>query len=104
MSKLIFAGGIRECARSLADEIGKRYPSALANSPEPMVSQRRLSEILESVFSRSREFSRERRLGIIGQMRLGRALKWQLRELGYDEDFIDMAARYLAESVAPEPG
>lgn len=103
MLGLFFAPSIRECARSLADEISRRYPSAIANSPEPMVSQRRLSEILESVFSQSRRFSQERRLGVIAQIKLGRALKWQLRELGYDEDFIDMAAEYLAASVAREP-
>ena len=103
MFRLLFAGGIQECARALAGDIARRYPAALANSPEPLVSQRRRSEILETVFLQARQFSQEHRLGVIGQIRLGGALKWQLKEMGYDEEFIDMAAELLAASVAREP-
>lgn len=104
MFRLFFVHGVAECARSLAEEIARRYPSAIANSPEPMVSERRVSEILESVFEQSHRFSRGQRLGVVGQIRLGRALKWQLRELGYNENFVDMAGRYLAAGVQSRPG
>jgi hypothetical protein len=45
----------------------------------------------------------ERRLGVLGQIRLGSALKWRLKEMGYDEEFIDMATEYLVASVTREP-
>lgn len=101
--RLFSPSRIQECARSLAGDIARRYPAAIANSPEPLVSQRRRSEILEMVFSQVRQFSQERRLGVLGQIRLGGALKWRLKEMGYDEEFIDVATEYLAASVTREP-
>jgi len=97
--RVIFPGKVHELAQSLAEEISRRYPSAIANSPEPLVSPGRRAEILERVFHQARQFSQERRLGLIGRMRLGSALRWQLKEMGYDEKFIDLAAEHLATSV-----
>jgi hypothetical protein len=95
-----FTGGIQELARGLAEDIARRYPAAIANSPEPLVSPRRRSEILENVFSSARRFSLENRLGILARIRLESTLKWRLREMGYDDTFIDMAAEYLLTSIA----
>jgi len=101
--RLFLAGNIQECARSLAVDIARRYPAAIANSPEPLVSQRRRSEILEVVFSQARQFSQEHRLGVLGQIRLSGALQWRLKEMGYDEEFIDVATEYLVASVTRKP-
>jgi hypothetical protein len=101
--RLFFAGSIQECARSLAGDIARRYPAAIANSPELLVSQHRRSEILETVFLQARQFSQEHRLGVLGQIRLGSALKWQLKEMGYDEEFIGTATEYLLASITREP-
>jgi hypothetical protein len=101
--RLFFAGSVQECARSLAADIARRYPAAIANSPELLVSQQRRSEILETVFLQARKFSQEHRLGVLGQMRLGSTLKWRLKEMGYDEEFIDTATEYLLASISREP-
>ena len=101
--RLFSAKHIQKLAQSLAADIASRYPAEIANSPEPLVSQRRRSEILEKIFSRAREFSQENRLGIFGRIRLGSALKWRLKEMGYDEQFIDTAMEHLVASVTNEP-
>ena len=82
--------------------MASRYPAEIANIPEPIVSQQRRSEILENIFLRARQFNMESRLGVLARMRLANALKWQLKEMGYDEKFIDMALEHLLASVTNE--
>ena len=94
---------IQALAQSLAADIARRYPAEIANSPEAMVSQQRRSEILDNIFFRARQFNPESRLGVLARIRLARALKWQLKEMGYDEKFIDTAMEHLVASVTNEP-
>ena|GEM_PF-840228 len=101
--RLFFTGGIQEFARSLAEDIARRYPAAIANSPEPPVSQRRRSEILGDVFSQATLFSLKNKLGILARIRMESALKWRLKEMGYDENFIALATEYLLASIARKP-
>ena len=95
----VFPGKLHELAEVLAVDISKRYPSAIANSPEPLVSPRRRSEILDEVLARAGRFSRQNNFGVFATIRLGRALKWRLKELGYDDKFIDIVAQHLVASV-----
>jgi hypothetical protein len=89
-----------ELAKTLAQDVAKRYPPAIANNPARVVSQQRLSAILEQVFAHAAGFSRENSLGWYKRVRLGSAFKWELKEIGYDEEFIDMAAKGLIRSVS----
>jgi hypothetical protein len=82
-------------AKSLAQDIAKRYPPAIANNPEQMVSQKRLTTILEDTFNRAQQFNQENRLGMFKKAKLGNTFKWELKEMGYDEKFIDMATEGL---------
>ena len=100
--RLLSAKHIQKLAQSLAADIARRYPAEIANSPEPMVSQKRRSEILGNVFLRARQFNLEGWIGVLARIRLASALKWQLREMGYDEKFTEAAVEYLAASVAHE--
>jgi hypothetical protein len=93
------AGNIQTLALSLATDIARRFPAAIANSPEPLVSPQRRREILDEVFSRAGQYSVENRLSVLARIRLGSALKWRLKEMGYDETFIDLAAEHLIASV-----
>ncbi len=82
-------------AKSLAQDIAKRYPPAIANNPEQMVSQKRLTTILEDTFNRAQQFNRENRLGMFKKAKLGNTFKWELKEMGYEEKFIEMATEGL---------
>ena len=101
--RLFSAKKIQTLAQNLAADIASRYPAEIANSPEPMVSQRRRSEILENIFLRARQFNLESRPGILARIRLASAMKWQLKEMGYDEKFIDSAMEHLVASIANKP-
>lgn len=82
-------------AGSLAQDVARRYPPAIANNPARVVSPQRLSDILEEVFSRATDYGREHKLGWYKRARLGNEFKWELKEMGYDEKFIDMATGRL---------
>lgn len=84
-----------EFAKSLAQDIAKRYPPAIANNPEQMVSQKRLTTILEDAFNRARQFNAENKLGMFKKAKLGNTFKWELKEMGYDEKFVEMATEGL---------
>ena len=86
---------VTDFAKSLAQDVAKRYPPAIANNPAQMVSQKRLSGILEETFTRAAEFNRENKLGWYKKAKLGNEFKWELKEMGYDEKFIDVATEGL---------
>ena len=93
--KLFSLSKVDAFAKSLAQDIAKRYPPAIANNPEQMVSQKRLTSILEDAFSRAHQFNRENQLGMFKKAKLGNTFKWELKEMGYDDKFIDMATEGL---------
>ena len=97
--RLILPGKVHELVGNLAQEISKRYPCAIANSPEPLVSPRRRFEILEKVFADARQFNQEHKLGWVAKTSMGSALRWRLKELGYDEKFIEIATEHLVASI-----
>ncbi len=94
---------VAELAKSLAQDVAKRYPPAIANNPAQVVSQARLSGILEEVFTRATDFSREHQLGWYKRATLGNDFRWELNELGYDKKFVDTATEGLILCVSRNP-
>ncbi len=94
---------VTEFAKSRAQDVAKRYPPANANNPAQMVSQKRLSGILEEAFTRAAEFNRENRLGWYKKAKLGNEFRWELKELGYDQKFIEGATEGLIVYVTRGP-
>src|SRR6266540_7439334 len=92
-------GKLDAFVKSLAQRITTRYPPVIANTPEQIVSEKRIAEILEEIFSSAPQFRGENRLGILGRAKLGYAFKWELREIGYEEKFVDFAAEILIEQL-----
>jgi len=86
---------VTQFAKSLALDVAKRYPPAIANNPAQMVSQKRLSGILEEAFTRAAEFNRENKLGWYKKAKLGNEFRWELKEMGFDKKFIDVATEGL---------
>jgi len=78
-------------ARSLAEDLTKRYPPELDNTPNKHPSVNRLTRILEDTCQKAAEFQQSRQLGVYGKAKLGNSFKWALAERGYRKEFIDMA-------------
>jgi hypothetical protein len=82
-------------AQDLAQSLAKRYPAALDVSPDKRVSENRLTKVLEETLSKAVAFQQQHSLGMLGKAKLGNEFKWQLKELGYTEKFIDIATEAL---------
>lgn len=97
--EFLYSRKLAQLARSLAQQLARRYPPAIANNPIQTVSQQRLSDILEEVFAQVAGSTRENKLGWAKRIRLGNGFRWELREMGYDEKFIAVAADGLIAHV-----
>jgi hypothetical protein len=86
---------IEQFAKNLAQDIAKRYPPALDATPEKKISGNRITKVLEDALSKAVEFKEQNKLGLVKKARLGNAFKWELKELGYSEQFIDIATEGL---------
>jgi hypothetical protein len=91
---------VDEFAKSLAQELAKRYPPALDKGSERKVSQKRLSTLLEDTFSRAVDFRRQHKLGVYKKARLSNTFRWELQELGYSAKFIEVATEGLVVYIS----
>jgi len=94
---------VTELAKSLALDVARRYPPAIANNPAQVVSKQRLSGILDEVFARASTFNQQHQLGWYKRARLGKEFRWELNELGYDEKFVKPATESLMRCVNRGP-
>jgi hypothetical protein len=87
MFKWLGGSEIEAFAIALADEFQKRCPPKKAGEgPQPAIV---LAKAVDELCSRAAEFQREKKLGVYGKARLGTELKMQMKERGYDSDFVD---------------
>ena len=93
---------IDQFAKTLAQELAKRYPPALDKAGERRISQKRVTSILEDTFSRASEFKRQHKLGVYKKARLGNTFRWELEEMGYSKKFIELATEGLIVYVTRE--
>jgi hypothetical protein len=82
-------------AKSLAQEISKRYPPSLDQAKEKKISHNRIARVLEDAFNKAIEFKTEKHLGVYRKARLGNTFRWELTELGYSKPFVEMATEGL---------
>jgi hypothetical protein len=86
-------------AKSLAQDLAKRYPPALDKNSERKISQKRLTNILEDTLKRAIEFNQQHKLGVYKKARLGNTFRWELQEMGYSEKFVEIATEGLVVYV-----
>jgi hypothetical protein len=86
---------VDEFAKELALDLSKRYPPVLDTSGERSLSEKRLTRILEDVCNKALAFKNEHKLGVYKKARLGNTFRWELKDLGYSEKFIETATEGL---------
>ena len=101
---LLSYGKFDALVHSVARRISVRFPPLVANDPERAVSDERIEEILEETFAAAPQSEPGGRLGFLGRARLRNAFRRELREIGYDEKFVDFAADKLIEQFARGTG
>lgn len=86
---------VDEFAKKLAEMVAKRYPPTLDQAKEKRVSANRVTKVLEDVLEQAVDYGKKNRLGVYKKARLANAFKWELKELGYSEKFIEVATEGL---------
>lgn len=89
-------------AVSLAANLAQRYPPDLENEQPRRRNPQRLAKAFDATFNSAIDFQRENRLGIYGKARLGNTFKWELKRLGYPEDFIELTTKSLVRFIASQ--
>jgi hypothetical protein len=91
--------GLDALVQDVARRITARYPPLVANNPERTVSQNRVEEILEDTFDGALRFQRDTPTGFLARARLRSTFRRELREIGYEDKFVDFAAGKFIEQL-----
>ena len=99
MGFLGFGSGapIDEFAIQLATDLAKRYPATLEIDQTRKRNPSRLTKAFDSTFNRAIHFQLEHKLGIYGKAKLSAAFKSELKELGYPDEFVDLATSAMTK-------
>lgn len=88
-----------EFSKSLARELAQHYEVGREDEALSKKAQRKLGRALDKIYLKAVDFQIEHKLGIYGKARLGNTFKWELKELGYQEAFVDEATKGLIVSL-----
>ena len=86
-------------SRDLAREFSSRYPAEMAARLPDKKQEKKLGRALNHVYRQAKEFREEKRLGVYGTARLGNGFKWELRDMGYGNEFIEETTKGLILTV-----
>ena len=92
MLRWLLSRDVEEFAVKLAVDFGTHVPAdQLVKGARPAV----LAKAVDEICNRAAAFQQERKLGVYGKAKLGTAFKFQLKESGYPQDFIDELTQTL---------
>jgi hypothetical protein len=91
-------------AKTLAQDLAKRYPPALDKGNERKISQKRLTTILEDTYTRAVAYKTEHKLGVYKKARLGNTFRWELQDMGYSEKFVELATEGMIVYITRKTG
>ncbi len=86
---------VKEFATQLTVEVARRYSPAMERGVDRKISAKGISNILEDVYLKAVAFKKEKKLGIISTAKLGNTFRWELKELGYSESFVEIVTEGL---------
>jgi hypothetical protein len=91
---------VDEFAKSLARELARDYPPALDKEGDKASWERKLALVLQGIFGRAREFRVEHKLGLYKKARLANTFRWELKEIGYNPQFVEKATEGLVIQIS----
>jgi len=93
------SGRFEALVEGVTQRISVRFPPVVANDPERTISQERITEILGETFGAALRSGQAPPIGFLGRAQVRSAFRRQLREIGYDEKFVDFAADKFVEHL-----
>lgn len=90
---------VDDFARSLAQDFARRYPPANEKRTDKAATSQ-LSVVSEAIYTRALRFHQENRLGLFRKAKLGNTFRWQLKEMGYTDGFIETVTKGMVVRLA----
>jgi hypothetical protein len=90
---------VDDFAKGLAADLARRFPPASEARTDKGV-QGQLASVTEALYARALRFHQENKLGVFRKAKLGNTFRWQLKELGYSDAFIDNVTKGLVVRLA----
>lgn len=100
---LFSSNDVKVFAVQLAAEVGRRYSPAMEKGEDRKISAKGISNILEEVYQKAVDFKRDKKLGFIRTAKLGNSFRWELKELGYSESFVEVVTEGLIVYLTRKP-
>jgi hypothetical protein len=94
---------VDEFAKELIADIVKYYPPEPGAQGSRKVSQKKIASVLEGALKKAVDFKRQHKLGIYKTARLGNTFRWELKELGYTEEFTEALVKDLVIRLSVKP-
>jgi hypothetical protein len=69
-----------------------------------MISPNRVTKVLEEAVGKAVKYNQEKKLGMFGKAKLGNTFRWELKELGYSDRFVELATEALIVYITRKPG
>jgi len=79
---------------------GSAPPESKAGPGNPGVSLKSLEQKVDALFEKATAFRKEHKLGIYKKARLANTFRWEMKERGYDDSFIEMITEKLVIAVS----
>jgi hypothetical protein len=90
---------LEEFAVSLARDLARRFPPA-SEARTDAGAAHQIKVILEGLGARAVRYRDQHGLGLYKKAKLGNVFRWQLKELGYTDAFIQRATKELVTRLA----
>lgn len=82
-------------ACDLAVSLQKDLPPSLMEKQRKVLSVNKVTRLLEKTYQIAQKHQTRQKMGFIKRAVLANSFKWELKNLGYPEDFIDMVTEGL---------
>lgn len=91
---------VDEFARALAQDLIGRLPPS-SNGAGKKTTPERLHNTRDAIISRTAAFARTHKVNWYKKAHLGNTFKWELRDVGYDQQFVDAITYDVLLALAP---
>lgn len=89
----------KDFARSLVLQLSKELPPVLMSDRRKILSVNKVTRLLERTFQSATAFQHDNSMGFIKRAAFANSFKWELKNVNYPDDFVEMATEGLVVAL-----
>ena len=90
----------KKLAKELVEKLVKELPPELMENRRKVLSVNKITRLLENSYKIAGGYQKENKIGFIKRAILANTFKWELKNKGFPDDFVDMATEGLVVALA----